>query len=160
MTVNAEDEEGGQRGETRFGSFPSWAGGNRASFAPPVSPVTLGLSRRIAGALDRPLPEDVVEKARHHILDTMASAVSGSRLKPGRMAISYVRSQGGGREATLVRPRTVTFPVNSALANGMMAHADDTDRFIEGVWNLETLGEVTAHPPCLQADARQDGFRR
>jgi 2-methylcitrate dehydratase PrpD len=85
------------------------------------------LSAQIAGALDRPLPDDVVEKAKHHILDTMASVVSGSRLKPGRMAIKYIRGQGGKREATLAGTRSLTSAVNAALANGMMAHADETD---------------------------------
>ena len=41
------------------------------------------LSAYIAAAGERQLPEAVSEKAKHHILDTMAAMVSGSRLKPG-----------------------------------------------------------------------------
>ena len=41
------------------------------------------LSGYIAGARDKKLPEAAAEKAKHHILDTIAAMVSGSRLKPG-----------------------------------------------------------------------------
>ena len=104
-----------------------------------ISPVTESLSAYIAGALARPVPEAVVEKAKHHILDTMASVVSGSRLKPGQMAIKYVRSQGGTREATLVGTRFLTSAVNAALANAMMAHADETD---------DSHAASKTHPGC------------
>jgi len=70
--------------------------------AEPISPVTRALSEHIATALDRPLPPEVMEKTRHHLLDTLAAMVSGSRLPPGRRAIAYVRGQGGRRQATVV----------------------------------------------------------
>ena len=47
-----------------------------------ISAATRALSEYIAGALARPLPVRVAEKARHHILDTLAAMVSGSRLAP------------------------------------------------------------------------------
>ena len=93
----------------------------------PVSPITRELSEYVAGALARPLPAEVAEKTRHHLLDTLAAMVSGSRLPPGRRAIAYVRAQGGRRQATVVGSRTVTTASNAALANGMSAHADETD---------------------------------
>jgi len=93
----------------------------------PVSPVTRELSEYLALALARPLPEDVVEKTKHHLLDTLAAMISGSRLAPGRQAIAYLRGQGGRRQATVAGSRIVTTAVNAALANGMCAHADETD---------------------------------
>ncbi|MGH6895751.1 MAG: MmgE/PrpD family protein [Geminicoccaceae bacterium] len=93
----------------------------------PVSAVTRELSEYVAGALARPLPEAVAEKTRCHLLDTLAAMVSGSRLPPGRQAIAYVRAQGGRRQATVAGSRTVTTATNAALANGMSAHADETD---------------------------------
>jgi 2-methylcitrate dehydratase PrpD len=65
--------------------------------------------------------------ARHHVLDTVAAMVSGARLAPGRIAIAYVRRLGGTREASVAGSRVVTSCVNAALANGMLAHADETD---------------------------------
>src|SRR5438105_2936455 len=92
-----------------------------------ISAETRALSEYIAGALARPLPPGVAEKARHHILDTFAAMVSGSRLVPGRAAIGYIRRLGGAREASVAGSRIVTSTVNAALANGMLAHADETD---------------------------------
>lgn len=89
--------------------------------------VTDELSDYIATALAKPIPEDVLEKAKHHTLDTLASVISGSRLKPGEMAIKYVQTQGGTPEATIPGTRLLTSAINAALANGMMAHADETD---------------------------------
>ncbi|MEE8517300.1 MAG: MmgE/PrpD family protein, partial [Alphaproteobacteria bacterium] len=85
------------------------------------------LCRYIAGALDQGLGADVTAKTQDHILDTFAAMVSGSRLDPGRMAIKYARTLGGAREALVVGTRLMTTAINAALANGMMAHADETD---------------------------------
>jgi 2-methylcitrate dehydratase PrpD len=92
-----------------------------------ISAAMRELSAYIAEAARRPLPAAVEEKARHHILDTIASMVSGSRLLPGRIAIAYVRRLGGAAEASVVGSRIVTSSINAALANGMLAHADETD---------------------------------
>jgi len=68
-----------------------------------------------------------MEKARQHILDTFAAMISGGRLSPGRLAVEYIASLGGARQASVVGTRLVTSAVNAALANGMLAHADETD---------------------------------
>ena len=96
-----------------------------------VSDETLALSRYMARALGRRLPTAVVEKAKHHILDTLAAMVSGSRLGPGRKAIAFVATLGGvssrGGEAGIVGTRLAGGAAQVALANGIMAHADETD---------------------------------
>src|SRR5580692_5215049 len=92
-----------------------------------ISAPTRALAAYIARAPALRLPAAVAEKARHHILDTLAAMVSGSRLAPGRLAIAYARRLGGTREASVVGSRVVTSCVNAALANGMLAHADETD---------------------------------
>lgn len=81
----------------------------------------------IADALSREIPPDVAVKAKHHILDTVASMVSGAKLEPGRMAIKYAASLGGTAEALVIGTGFETTAINAALANGMMAHADETD---------------------------------
>ncbi len=92
-----------------------------------ISAPMRALSSYIAQAPRRRLPAAVAEKARHHVLDTMAAMVSGARLPPGRAAIAYVRGLGGTAQASVVGSRVVTSCVNAALANGMLAHADETD---------------------------------
>jgi 2-methylcitrate dehydratase PrpD len=91
------------------------------------SPIPRELRDYVATALAPPLPAEVAEKAKCHLLDTLAAMVSGSRLPPGRRAIAYVRSQGGRRQATIAGTRLLTTAVHAALANGMSAHADESD---------------------------------
>jgi 2-methylcitrate dehydratase PrpD len=97
------------------------------------------LSSYIASALRRPLPPAVVEKTKHHMLDTIAAIVSGSRLEPGKKAIGYVRTLAGNREASVIGSRILTTAVNAALANGMLAHADETD---------DSHAPSLTHPGC------------
>jgi len=42
----------------------------------------------------RALPDEVVEKAKQHILDTMAAMISGSEIRPGRAAIELSAPMG------------------------------------------------------------------
>ncbi len=107
--------------------------------APPISPVMRELSAYIASALRTPLPPAVVEKTKHHVLDTIAAMVSGSRLLPGKRAIAYVRTLGGAKEACVIGSRIVTAAANAALANGMLAHADETD---------DSHAPSLTHPGC------------
>ena len=97
------------------------------------------LSAYIATALRRPLPPAVLEKTRHHLLDTLAAMLSGSRLPPGKKAVSFAKTLGGSREACVAGSRLVTTAANAALANGMLAHADETD---------DSHSPSQTHPGC------------
>ncbi len=92
-----------------------------------ISPLMQQLSTYIAGAARRALPAEVQERAKHHLLDTLAAMVSGAPLLPGQRAIEFAASQGGTPEAGVVGTTIVTSAINAALANGMLGHADETD---------------------------------
>ena len=85
------------------------------------------LSAYMAAAKDRGLPPEVVEKAKHHILDTFAAMISGSELPPGRAALTLARAQAGRPVATVVGSNVLTGPMDAALVNGVLAHSDETD---------------------------------
>lgn len=104
-----------------------------------VSPLTRALAAYIAAASRRALPAAVTERAKHHLLDTLAAMLSGSRLLPGRRAIEFVKTQGGVPEATVIGTDIVTSAINAALANGMHGHADETD---------DTYYLALVHPGC------------
>src|SRR5215471_20904824 len=91
--------------------------------------VTGRLARYMLAARDRQLSPEVVQAAKHRILDTFGAIVSGARLKPGEMAIRYVQALGGAAEASVPTTTIKTSAVNAALASGMFAHADETDDF-------------------------------
>ena len=92
-----------------------------------ISPVMEDLSSYIAGVLRKPLPRHVVERAKVSLVDTYAATISGSRLLPGQKALAYVKTLGGKPVASVLGTRLVTSAPNAALANGMFAHADETD---------------------------------
>ena len=46
----------------------------------------LKLSEHIAAAATRPLPAEVIARAKLHLVDTFAAMISGSRLLPGEKA--------------------------------------------------------------------------
>ena len=111
---------------------------------PKISPLMHKLATYIANARRRPLPAAVTERAKHHLLDTIAAMLSGSRLLPGRRAIEFVATQGGVPESTVIGSTLVTSAINAALANGMHAHADETD---------DTYYLALVHPGCGVAPA-------
>lgn len=112
------------------------------------------LSEYIAAAGAEPLPEAVVRKARHHTLDTLAAAVSGARLRPGRLAIEYVAGQATSGCSTVVGALEPSTPALAALANGMSAHADETDDSHERSLSHPGCGIV---PAALAAAEAADG---
>src|SRR5207302_3824622 len=95
--------------------------------SPATSPIMEKLSSYMSQAGTRPLPEEVVEKAKHHILDTFAAMTSGSELPPGRAALQFAQAYGGKEVATVVASRIVCGPIEAAFANGVLAHSDETD---------------------------------
>jgi 2-methylcitrate dehydratase PrpD len=92
-----------------------------------VSPVMATLSEYMAAVKGRALPAEAIEKAKHHILDTFAAMLSGSKLPPGQAALALARAQAGRRVATVVGSTIVTGPIDAALVNGVLAHSDETD---------------------------------
>ena len=119
-----------------------------------VSPFMEKLSNYMSEARDHALPDEVVEKAKHHILDTFAAMISGSELRPGRAAIEFARAYGGKEVATVVAANTVCGPIEAALANGVLAHSDETD---------DSHGPSRSHPgvsvvPAALAAGEQFGI--
>jgi 2-methylcitrate dehydratase PrpD len=92
-----------------------------------ISPVMTTLSTYMGAAAGRALPDEVVEKAKHHILDTFAAMISGSSLPPARAALQFARDYAGDKTATIVASTMTATPMEAAFVNGMLAHSDETD---------------------------------
>src|SRR5437588_1177010 len=97
------------------------------------------LSRYMSEARSRALPDEVVEKTKQHVLDTLAAMISGSRLPPGRKALEFARSYGGREVATVVASNFLCGPIEAALTNGVLSHADETD---------DSHSPSQSHPGC------------
>ena len=107
------------------------------AFAPDAVMTTL--AEYMKDAQTRALPVDAAEHTRLHVLDTLAAMISGSELAPGRAALNFVHAYGGGGDATVVRSNALAGPIEAALANAMMAHADETD---------DSHAPSQSHPGC------------
>lgn len=92
-----------------------------------ISPAMARLSSYMIEARRRALPEEVQEKAKHHILDTFAAMVSGSQLLPGQAALKFARSYGGEKTCTVLCSNLLCGPMEAALVNGVLGHSDETD---------------------------------
>ena len=106
--------------------------------------VTNSLSAYMSEAAKRPLPDDVAEKTKHHILDTLAAMISGSNLLAGQRALQFARAYGGKEISTVVASNIVCGPIEAALANGVLAHADETD---------DSHSPSQSHPGCAVVPA-------
>ena len=92
-----------------------------------ISPAMARLSSYMSDARNRALPDEVTEKAKHHILDTFAAMVSGSELLPGQAALKFAKSYGGEKVSTVVCSNVLCGPIEAALVNGVLGHSDETD---------------------------------
>jgi len=110
-----------------------------ARAATPPSPVILKLGNYMAEAAGRALPEEVIEKTKHHILDTLAAMVSGTELPPGKVAQAMAKAHTGEKTATIVGTNILCGPIEAAMINGMLAHSDETD---------DSHAPSQSHPGC------------
>ena len=95
--------------------------------AAPVSPIMTKLSAYMAEAANKALPDAVQEKTKQMILDALSAMISGSELPPGKFAINFARAYKGEKISTVAASDVVCGPIEAALANGMLAHSDETD---------------------------------
>jgi 2-methylcitrate dehydratase PrpD len=102
------------------------------------------LAAYMGAAGSRALPAEAAEHAKHHLLDSLAAMISGSELPPGAAAQRYIRAHGGRGTATVAGSPLTASPVDAALANGVMAHADETD---------DSHNASRSHPGCAVVPA-------
>ncbi|CAN5703149.1 MmgE/PrpD family protein [soil metagenome] len=107
-----------------------------------ISTQTRRLAEYLSAAPDAPLPPEVIHKTKHHVIDTIAAMVSGARLLPGIRGLAYVADTPDG--ASVLVGGTRSGPVDAALANGMSAHADETD---------DSHARSISHPGCAVVPA-------
>jgi 2-methylcitrate dehydratase PrpD len=109
-----------------------------------VSSIMEKLSAYMSAAAARAIPDEVIEKTKQHVLDTLAAMISGSRLPPGRTALQFARAYGGKEVATVAASNFLCGPIEAAFTNGMLAHADETD---------DSHSPSQSHPGCAVVPA-------
>lgn len=97
------------------------------------------VARYAAAASGLALPPKVVERTKLHLLDSIAAIVSGAALDAGRTGQRYAQSVDGRAVASILGTTLRAPLVEAALANGMAAHADESD---------DSHEDSQTHPGC------------
>jgi 2-methylcitrate dehydratase PrpD len=100
---------------------------------------TARLAHHIAQSPARPLPPEVMHKAALHLLDTIAAMVSGTQLAAGAKALAFATASASGSESLVIGTQLLVSAPLAAMANGMLAHADETD---------DSHARSLTHPGC------------
>jgi 2-methylcitrate dehydratase PrpD len=92
-----------------------------------------------AAAATADYPLEVLEKGKLQLLDTLAAIVSGAALEAGIAGQRYATSLGGRPTAAILGTALRAPLAEAVLANGMAAHADESD---------DSHEESQTHPGC------------
>lgn len=113
--------------------------------------VTSRLAEFIADLKYEQLPNEVVTMAKLCIVDYLGSLIIGTVSAQGRTVAKMMEDLGGKPEASMAGNKNKIPALNAALANGTMAHSQETDDFhVENGLLAGHLG-VVAIPPAIAA---------
>ena len=88
------------------------------------------LSKYISQSQTAPIPDEIRELSKRHILDTLASIVACSQLKPAQLARDFALfSSGQTHAAHLLGTNTKTALLDAIFANALTAHGAEINDF-------------------------------
>ncbi len=105
------------------------------------------LASFITGLKYQSLPSEVIQKAKHCLMDTLGAALAGSKTQEAVLAKRVAQNLSQKKEATLITGKGKIGVLEAALANGIMAHAlelDDGNRYALGHPGVPTIPAVLA----------------
>ena len=117
---------------------------------------TATLAKYVANLRYEDIPENVLERARNTICDTVGAMIFGYSLPWSRMIVDYATTYGrGGKSGIFGSGGELVQPPMAALANGALAHAFELDGAAQP--------SAGAHPcattfPAALAIAQERGF--
>jgi 2-methylcitrate dehydratase PrpD len=117
---------------------------------------TVRLAEYGASLRYRDLPQEIVERAKDCVVDTVAAAICGSALPWSRIVIRYAERSGpGGRSRILGGGGPAVQAGAAALANGALAHSFELDNLTRPGAGVHPGASLL--PPAL-AVAQQQGL--
>jgi 2-methylcitrate dehydratase PrpD len=117
---------------------------------------TATLAKYAANLRYEDIPQEVLERARNTICDTVGAIIFGFGLPWSQMIVDYAKTYGPGGKSRILGPGGgLVQPAMAALANGACAHAFELDG--------STKPSVGVHPcatifPAALAIAQERGF--
>ncbi|MFX1478919.1 MAG: MmgE/PrpD family protein, partial [Promethearchaeota archaeon] len=92
--------------------------------------ITEPLAKYISESQFTTIPDDIIELTKRHILDTLASMVVSSQLKPSRLARQFAKFNSGKADtAHLLTTNQTTTLLDAIFANAITAHAAEINDF-------------------------------
>ncbi|MBL4793046.1 MmgE/PrpD family protein [Citromicrobium bathyomarinum] len=96
--------------------------------------ITPALTGYIAGACEHRIPARIRERARLHILDTLASIVACHSLEASQLGRRYAQAMSPQGTSPILGSRQTASPVDAVFASGMTAHAAEINDFIPSAY--------------------------
>lgn len=111
----------------------------QAAEGPAIAPeawreITPALTDYIAEATSHAIPSAIRERARLHILDTLASIVACHSLEAARLGRRYAAAMSPGGESPILASRKTASPTDAVFASAMTAHAAEINDFIPSAY--------------------------
>jgi len=105
-------------------------------------PIMSAVSAYMSAASARDLPAEIAEHAKCHLLDTLASMISGSELPPGQAAERYIRERGAKGAATIAGFAMTASTTDAALANGAYSNTENDNGKVFSFYRAGNDGKV------------------
>lgn len=108
--------------------------GQQAAREASWAPVVPALTAYIAGAAQHAVPGEVRERAKLHVLDTLASIIACHTLEAATLGRAYASAIGGRGESPILGSSQTAPPVDAVFASAMTAHAAEINDFIPSAY--------------------------
>ncbi|GAB5348398.1 hypothetical protein TMRO357_01334 [Alteriqipengyuania sp. 357] len=116
--------------------------------------VVPALTDYMAGARTAPVPPAIRERARLHILDTLASIVACHPLEAAQLGRKYASTISGGGGSPVFGSRATASAIDAVFANAMTAHAAEINDFIPSAYVQPGPSIVSAAMELARANGR------
>ncbi|MDH4265911.1 MAG: MmgE/PrpD family protein, partial [Deltaproteobacteria bacterium] len=93
------------------------------------------------------LPGEVLQKAKHCLMDTLGAALAGSKMPEALIAKKLAEKLNPRKESTLFTGKGKVGVLEAAMANGIMSHVlelDDGNRYAQGHPGVAVIPAVLA----------------
>lgn len=92
------------------------------------------LTGYIADAAQHRVPDEVRDRARLHVLDTLASIIACRTLEAARLGRAYAGAMGGIGDSPILGSSQTAPPIDAVFASAMTAHAAEINDFIPSAY--------------------------
>ncbi|GAA5125794.1 MmgE/PrpD family protein [Pseudonocardia adelaidensis] len=120
--------------------------------------ITATLAEYVAASPTRALPEDIVEKATLHVLDTLAAIIACHDLEPARVARAYAARNSGALTTPILGATQTASLTDAVFATAMTAHAAEINDFCPSSY-VQPGPAVVSTALLLGREQRIDGVR-